>query len=45
MCLKTDRLIDALLQKCTEWKNNYAWDLHAKAKDKLLLMTDNIKNF
>ena len=45
MALKTDNLITALKMKCKEWKNNYAQDLHSKAKDKLLLLTENIKNF
>lgn len=33
MALKTDNLINQLKNKCKEWKNHYAQDLHAKAKD------------
>lgn len=35
MELKTDRLIKGLIDKCREWKNNYAYNLHDKAKSRL----------
>ena len=45
MALKTDNLIKSLKDKCKEWKNNIAEDIHVKAKDFLNLLTENIKNF
>jgi len=45
MALKTDQLIEQLRVKTQEWKNQYAQDLQNKAKDKLLFLTENIKNF
>ncbi len=45
MQLQIDRLIDDLKHKCREWKNNYAYDLHGKAKNHLMVLTENIKNY
>lgn len=45
MELQIDRLIDDLKLKCREWKNNYAYDLHGKAKSILMILTENIKNY
>ena len=44
MALMTDNLVNALKQKCVEWKNNIAKDIHGKAKDFLNALTENIKN-
>ena len=45
MALKTDNLINGLKARCKEWKNNFAMDLHDKAKEKLNQLTENMKNF
>ena len=45
MALKTDKLITGLKARCREWKNNYSENLHKKAKEQLIKITENIKNF
>lgn len=45
MQLQIDRLIEDLKQKCKDWKNSYAYDLHGKAKSHLMILTENIKNY
>lgn len=42
MQLKTNNLVVGLKQYTKEWKNNYAEDLHKKAKHELYRLTDHI---
>ena len=42
MQLKTQNLVVGLKQYTKEWKNQYAEDLHKKAKHELYRLTDNI---
>lgn len=42
MQLKTHNLVVGLKQYTKEWKNQYAEDLHKKAKHELYRLTDNI---
>merc|ERR1712224_847170 len=44
MALQTDLLIDGLKTTCKKWKNEYAEDLHEKAKEQLYSLTENMKN-
>jgi hypothetical protein len=43
MQLKTVSLVAGLKQYTKEWKNEYAEDLHKKAKTELYKLTDSIK--
>ncbi len=42
MQLKTNNLVVGLKQYTKEWKNQYAEDLHKKAKTELYRLTDHI---
>jgi dynein heavy chain len=43
--IKNENLVGTLKAKCKEWKNNYAEDLHARAKETLMALTENMKNY
>ncbi len=44
MQLKTESLVKGLKQYTKEWKNQYAEDLHKKAKTELYRLTDHIND-